>query len=114
MSAEGANQPRGADTRIQRVTCLCAFLGLTPQAILISRLRRSKHLDAAVCLVESLFQTDLARTTINRNSSVITADEIRTAHLTIVDNHGKVLTETVGIDGEIHVKRYAGEEETTY
>jgi hypothetical protein len=50
----------------------------------------------------------------NRHPSVITADEIRTAHLTIVDNHGKVLTETVGIDGEIHIKRYAASEETSY
>ena len=44
--------------------------------------------------------------------TVLTADEIRTAHLTIVDNHGKVLTETVGIDNFIHIKRYAGQEST--
>jgi hypothetical protein len=43
----------------------------------------------------------------NRPSAVITAGEIRTAHLTIVDNHGKVSTETDGVDGEIHIKRYA-------
>jgi hypothetical protein len=36
----------------------------------------------------------------NRPSAVITAGEIRTAHLTIVDNHGKVSTETDGVDGE--------------
>jgi hypothetical protein len=28
----------------------------------------------------------------------------------ILDNHGKVLTETVGADGEIHIKRYAPQE----
>ena len=38
------------------------------------------------------------------------ASEIRSAHLTIVDNHGKVLTETEGIDGVIHIKRYATQE----
>jgi hypothetical protein len=43
----------------------------------------------------------------NRPSAVISAGEIRTAHLAIVDNHGKVLTETEGVDGEIHIKRYA-------
>jgi hypothetical protein len=42
----------------------------------------------------------------NRPPASITAGEIRT-HLTILDNHGKVLTETVGVDGEIHIKRYA-------
>jgi hypothetical protein len=46
----------------------------------------------------------------NRPQAAITAREIRTAHLTIVDNHGKVLTETEGIDGVIHIKRYASQE----
>ena len=40
-------------------------------------------------------------------------DEIRTAHLIIIDNHGKVLREEQGIDGEIYIKRYATEN-TTY
>jgi len=35
--------------------------------------------------------------------SRIAADEIRTAHLIIVDNHGKVLTETRGVDGKINI-----------
>jgi hypothetical protein len=46
----------------------------------------------------------------NRSPTTITAGEIRTAHLTILDNHGKVLTEALGVDGEIHVKRYAPRE----
>jgi hypothetical protein len=33
------------------------------------------------------------------NRSVITADEIRTSHLTLIDNHGKPLVETKGING---------------
>jgi hypothetical protein len=38
--------------------------------------------------------------------------EIRTSHLIIVDNHGKVLEETQGINGQIVIKRYAGAQET--
>lgn len=40
-------------------------------------------------------------------------DEVRTAHLTIIDNHGKVLREEQGIDGVVYIKRYATEQ-TTY
>ncbi|HTD17189.1 MAG TPA: hypothetical protein VK673_18540 [Chthoniobacterales bacterium] len=40
------------------------------------------------------------------------ASEVRTSHLIIVDNHGKVLTETQGIDGEIYIKKYAAAQET--
>ena len=32
------------------------------------------------------------------------ASEVRTSHLIIVDTHGKVLTETQGINGEIYIK----------
>ena len=46
----------------------------------------------------------------NRPPAGITTSEIRTAHLTILDNHGKVLTETMGVDGVIHIKRYAPQE----
>jgi hypothetical protein len=42
--------------------------------------------------------------------SRIAADEIRTARLIIVDNHGKVLTETRGVDGKINISRYAEQE----
>jgi hypothetical protein len=40
------------------------------------------------------------------------SDEVRTAHLIIVDNHGKVLREEQGIDGEVHITRYATEKAT--
>jgi hypothetical protein len=33
------------------------------------------------------------------------ASEVRTFHLIIVDNHGKILTETEGIDDEIYIKK---------
>ena len=39
------------------------------------------------------------------NHSVITAGEVRTPHLTLVDNHGKPLVETQGIDG-VEVRSY--------
>jgi hypothetical protein len=39
-------------------------------------------------------------------------DEIRTAHLIFIDNHGKVLREEQGIDGELYIKRYATEQTT--
>ena len=39
------------------------------------------------------------------NRSIITADEIRTSHLTLIDNHGKPLVETQGING-VEVRSY--------
>ena len=39
------------------------------------------------------------------NPSIITADEIRTPHLTLVDNHGRPLVETQGING-VEVRSY--------
>ena len=41
----------------------------------------------------------------NHSGSIITAGEVRTAHLTLVDNHGKPLVETQGIDG-VEVRSY--------
>jgi hypothetical protein len=41
----------------------------------------------------------------NRSRSIITADEIRTSHFTLVDNHGKPLVETQGING-VEVRSY--------
>ncbi len=42
-------------------------------------------------------------------TAVITASEIRTPHLTIVDNHGTVLAETNGVDGVVYIKKYANQ-----
>jgi hypothetical protein len=39
------------------------------------------------------------------NRSIITADEIRTSHLTLVDNHGKPLVETQCVNG-VEVRSY--------
>ncbi len=41
----------------------------------------------------------------NHSGSIITAGEVRTAHLTLVDNHGKPLVETQGIDG-VEIRSY--------
>jgi hypothetical protein len=38
-----------------------------------------------------------------------TDSEIRTSHLTIVDNHGTVLAETQGVNGVVYIKKYANE-----
>jgi hypothetical protein len=41
----------------------------------------------------------------NRSGSIITADEIRTPHFTLVDNHGKPLAETQGVNG-VEIRSY--------
>ena len=38
------------------------------------------------------------------------ASEIRTDHLIIVDNHGKVLRDEQGLEGEVYITRYATEQ----
>jgi hypothetical protein len=38
------------------------------------------------------------------------AGEIRISHLIIVDNHGKVLGDEQGGDGEVYITRYATEQ----
>ncbi len=38
------------------------------------------------------------------------ASEIRTDHLIIVDNHGKVLRDEQGVEGEVYITRYATEQ----
>ena len=78
-----------------------------------ARLRRRERQNRVLILLLLGFAGIGSIAATNRHPSVITADEIRTAHLTIVDNHGKVLTETVGIDNFIHIRRYAGEETTS-
>jgi hypothetical protein len=45
-------------------------------------------------------------------ASHLTADEVTTRQLTIIDNHGKVMTETFGLDGVIHVRKFVGGVET--
>jgi hypothetical protein len=39
------------------------------------------------------------------NHSIIGTGEVRTAHFTLIDNHGKPLVETQGIDG-VEVRSY--------
>jgi hypothetical protein len=38
------------------------------------------------------------------------AGDIRTSHLIIIDNHGKVLRDEQGVDGEVYITRYATEQ----
>ena len=44
----------------------------------------------------------------NHSASVVNAAEVRTPHLTMVDNHGKTLFEARCIDDNLYLKDYAG------
>jgi hypothetical protein len=44
----------------------------------------------------------------NHSASIVTAAEVRTSHLTMVDNHGKTLFEARCIDDNLYLKDYAG------
>lgn len=44
----------------------------------------------------------------NHSASIVTAAEVRTSHLILVDNHGKTLFEAQCIDDYLHLKDYAG------
>jgi NAD/NADP transhydrogenase alpha subunit len=44
----------------------------------------------------------------NHSGSIVTATEVRTPHLTMVDNHGKTLFEARCIDDNLYLKDYAG------
>ena len=74
-----------------------------------TRLRRLERQNRVLILLLLGFAVIGSIAATNRPSR-IAADEIRTAHLIIVDNHGKVLTETKGIDGKINISRYAEQE----
>jgi hypothetical protein len=45
----------------------------------------------------------------NHAQGVITASEIRTPHLSIVDERGTVLAETQGVNGVVYIKKYANQ-----
>jgi hypothetical protein len=44
----------------------------------------------------------------DHSASIVTAAEVRTPHLTMVDNHGKTLFEARCIDDNLYLKDYAG------
>jgi hypothetical protein len=44
----------------------------------------------------------------NHSASIVTAAEVRTSRLTMVDNHGKTLFEARCIDDNLYLKDYAG------
>lgn len=44
----------------------------------------------------------------NHSASIVTAAEVQTSHLTMVDNHGKTLFEARCIDDNLYLKDYAG------
>ena len=61
--------------------------------------RQNRILIGSLCVVAGA--ASIAAT----NRSIITADEVRTPHLTLIDNHGKPLVETQGING-VEVRSY--------
>ena len=74
-----------------------------------TRLRRLERQNRGLILLLLGFAAIGSIAASNRPSR-ITADEIRTSHLIIVDNHGEFLTETQGINNKINITRYAEEE----
>jgi hypothetical protein len=44
----------------------------------------------------------------NHSATIATAAEVRTSHLTMVDNHGKTLFEAQCLDDNLYLKDYAG------
>jgi hypothetical protein len=63
--------------------------------------RQNRVLIGLLCAVVGV--ASIAAT--NHSGSIISAGEVRTAHFTLVDNHGKPLVETQGIDG-VEVRSY--------
>lgn len=84
-------------------------MSTTDLAELETRLRRLELQNRALILLVLGFAGIGSIAATNRPSR-IAADEIRTSHLIIVDNHGKVLTETQGVNGKINISRYAEQE----
>ncbi|MGA7127554.1 MAG: hypothetical protein WBZ19_14680 [Chthoniobacterales bacterium] len=81
----------------------------TDLAKLETRLRRLELQNRALILLVLGFAGMGSIAATNRPSR-IAADEILTSHLIIVDNRGKVLTETQGVNGKINISRYAEQE----
>ena len=84
-------------------------MSTTPLTELETRLHRVERQNRFLLLLV-LGLAGIGSIAATNRSSHIAADEIRTPHLTIVDNHGKVLTETKGIEGKINIYRYVEEE----
>jgi hypothetical protein len=68
-----------------------------------TRLRRLERQNRVLILLLLGFAGIASIAATNRPSR-ITADEVRTVHLTIIDNHGKVLEEKWGLNGVINHK----------
>jgi hypothetical protein len=84
-------------------------MSTTDLAKLETRLRRLELQNRALILLVLGFAGMGSIAATNRPSRIVT-DEILTSHLIIVDNRGKVLTETQGVNGKITISRYAEQE----
>jgi len=81
-------------------------MNATPPIEVEARLRRLERQNRFLLLLLLGFAV-IASIAATHRPSHLSADEITTAHLIIVDNHGKVLHETMGLEGEMYVKRSA-------
>ena len=70
-----------------------------------ARLRRLERQNRILIVLLSALAGAASIAATNRSRSIITADEIRTSHFILVDNHGKPLVETQGING-VEVRSY--------
>jgi len=70
-----------------------------------ARLRRLERQNRILIVLLCAISGAASIAATNRSASIITADQIRTSHFTLVDNHGKPLVETQGING-VEVRSY--------
>jgi hypothetical protein len=70
-----------------------------------ARLRRLERQNRILIVLLCAISGAASIAATNRSGSIITADQIRTSHFTLVDNHGKPLVETQGING-VEVRSY--------
>lgn len=69
------------------------------------RLRRLERRNRILILLLCALGGAASIAATHRSGSIITADEVRTSHLTLVDNHGKPLVETQCING-VEIRSY--------
>ena len=66
-----------------------------------ARLRRLERQNRILIVLLCAISGAASIAATNRSGSIITADQIRTSHFTLVDNHGKPLVETQGTGGAL-------------
>ena len=70
-----------------------------------ARLRRLERQNRILIVLLCAISGAASIAATNGSGPIITADQIRTSHFTLIDNHGKPLVETQGING-VEVRSY--------